>query len=502
LRRLKIVAVVFLGLVAVGVVLLATRWPFTRAGLTKALHEQSSGTVSVGRLHKTWFPHPGCVAENVVIRQPGAPQPLITIPKLTVVGEYTGLLTHPKRLRSIRTEGMRIVVPAHKTGGGSGSSKGGDTAVDELTAVNTALEFAAETPGQPPYRIDIHNAVLSGIAPSRPLVFRAALHIPQPPGEVRSEGKFGPWNSQDPYRTPVAGSYRFEHADLGVFPGIGGFVNSEGKFQGTIERIAVRGGTDLPDFEVKSAGHPVHLKTQFDAEVNGRNGDTMLHPVNARFQSTTVLAQGGVADHEHVKGKTVALDMSVPQGRIQDLLYLFVHAKPPGMTGPITLRAHVVLPPEDRRFLEKLEMRAEFGIGGARFSSASTQHSLDDLSERARGGKDDSDPERVLSNLKGSVVLRNGVARFTNVSFAVPGARALLGGTYNLLNERIDLHGTVHMDVNLSQSTGGVKSFFLKFLDPFFKRKHAPGSIVPVKITGTYDHPSVGLDLTGRKKAD
>jgi hypothetical protein len=35
-------------------------------------------------------------------------------------------------------------------------------------------------------------------------------------------------------------------------------------------------------------------------------------------------------------------------------------------------------------------------------------------------------------------------------------------------------------------------------LDPFFKRKH--GSVVPVKMDGTYDRPNFGLDLGGGRK--
>jgi hypothetical protein len=42
-----------------------------------------------------------------------------------------------------------------------------------------------------------------------------------------------------------------------------------------------------------------------------------------------------------------------------------------------------------------------------------------------------------------------------------------------------------------------VKSLILKVLDPFFKKKRA-GYIMPVKITGTYGHPSFGLDLHDR----
>jgi len=70
-------------------------------------------------------------------------------------------------------------------------------------------------------------------------------------------------------------------------------------------------------------------------------------------------------------------------------------------------------------------------------------------------------------------------------------------GTYNLLTEKIDLRGTLRTDSEPSNTTHGMKSFMLKILDPFFKKKHA-GYIMPVKNTGTYEHPSFGLDLNDR----
>ena len=60
-------------------------------------------------------------------------------------------------------------------------------------------------------------------------------------------------------------------------------------------------------------------------------------------------------------------------------------------------------------------------------------------------------------------------------------------GTYNLMNKRVNFHGTMRMKAEVSQATTGVKSVFLKLLDPFFKRKHA-GAEVPVSMQGTYGH--------------
>jgi hypothetical protein len=107
------------------------------------------------------------------------------------------------------------------------------------------------------------------------------------------------------------------------------------------------------------------------------------------------------------------------------------------------------------------------------------------------------EPETVLSDLKGQILLRDGTARFSNLSFAVPGALAHMDGTYSLITERIDLHGMLKTDSAPSNTTQGIKSLLMKALDPFFKKKRA-GYAMPVKVTGTYEHPIFGLDL-GRK---
>ena len=67
-------------------------------------------------------------------------------------------------------------------------------------------------------------------------------------------------------------------------------------------------------------------------------------------------------------------------------------------------------------------------------------------------------------------------------------------GTYDLISEKIDLHGTLKTEAEVSKTTRGIKSLMLKVLDPFFKNK-PNGYQAPVKITGTYDHPQFGLDL-------
>ena len=63
---------------------------------------------------------------------------------------------------------------------------------------------------------------------------------------------------------------------------------------------------------------------------------------------------------------------------------------------------------------------------------------------------DDTNPQNVLSDLKGHVLLSNGIATFSNLSFGVPGALAQMRGTYNLISEKIDLHGTLKTEAEIS----------------------------------------------------
>jgi hypothetical protein len=85
------------------------------------------------------------------------------------------------------------------------------------------------------------------------------------------------------------------------------------------------------------------------------------------------------------------------------------------------------------------------------------------------------------------------------LGFAVQGASLRLDGTYNLDSTAVDFHGNLLLQAKLSQTTTGAKSFFLKAADPFFKGKNG-GTDLPIKITGTKDHPTFGLDKGGGDK--
>lgn len=499
-----VAALVFTFFLLVVFIFLEFYWPFRREAVLKALEEESLSKVSASAFHGTYFPRPGCVLEHVVFQhnpKAGTP-PLITIERMRIEGSFAGLLT--RHVKRVLVEGMRVLMPPRGTDEHFETPPRSSVVIDDLIADGAILQVAPRQVENPPLKFAFHKFTLSHIGSDGPASFKASLSNPVPPGEIITTGKFGPWNADDVGQTAVSGEYLFENADLSVFHGISGLLTSSGKFAGVLSHITVDGSTDVPHFAVTSSSHQVQLRAQFHAVVNGENGDTLLQKVTASFGKTTVWAEGSVAGTADREGKTALLDLAVREGRIQDLLLLFTKAPSAPMSGIVSCKAKVSLPPGKRPFLEKVELQGDFGIDAGSFTKSDTQEGVNSLSEGARGDKDrpkdekdESDPETVLSDLKGHVLLKEGTARLSNLSFSVPGALAQMQGTYNLITEKVDLRGTLRTDAELSKTTHGIRALMLKVLDPFFKKKRGD-YIAPVKITGTYEHPSFGLDLSDR----
>jgi hypothetical protein len=492
-RRLVLILLI-IGAVIGAILLTLCRRAFGRTEVLQDLQDASGTQVETRTFHQTYFPHPGCVLQGVVFRH-GPPQakPLITIETITIQGSYLGLLS--TRVDRITADGMRVFIPAFGTGEAFQTTPSKIT-IGVLVANGATVEFASHDANKPPLRFDIHEATLRDVGAHGSLSYRVKVHNPEPPGEVSVSGKFGAWRTGNAGETPISGDYTFEHADLSVYHGVAGMLSSKGKFVGTLGHIDISGTTDIPDFEVKSGKHPVHLTTDFSAYVDATRGDTYLKHAGANFWKTHVDAEGSVAGSANSKGKIGLIDLRASNARIEDLLRLFVDENRPAMSGAVTLQAHTEIPPGQGEFLKKIKLRGSFGLAAGTFSKPSTQQGVNQLSAGARGEKDD--PETVLTDLTGQVELLQGIARFSDLSFGVPGASARMNGTFNLINAKVDLHGQMQVDTKISNTESGAKALLLKAIEPFFKKKKK-GEIVPVRISGTYNHPTFGLDLNDKK---
>jgi hypothetical protein len=490
-----VAAALILVLVSAAAILWIRYWPFAKNSVVQDLQEASDSRVQVQSFHTIYFPHPGCTLSGLTfIHGTDNAHPLITIETVTIEGSYLSMLA--RHVSRITAEGLRIFVPSEASQ--PFHMQRSTVSIGELIANGATLEFGARDADKPPLRFDIHEATLRDIGWKGALTYHLRLHNPEPPGEITANGKFGVWSQGNAAQTPVSGEYRFEHADLSVFHGIAGMLSSRGKFAGTLGHIDVSGSTDTPDFKVTSGGHPVQLIADFSAYVDAMHGDTFLKRVDAHFGKTHVRATGSVAGTARGKGKTALVDLNSNNGRIEDMVGLFVKAGRAPMSGAVTLQAKVEIPPGPGPFLKKLRLHGNFGIGGGEFSQPSTQQDVDKLSAGAQGEKIASDPETALTDLTGRVVVNNGTANFSDLSFGVPGADARLQGTYNLINHKIDLRGELRVQTKISNTESGTKALVLKMMDPLFK-KRKKGEILPVHIGGDYEHPTFGLDLDDKK---
>jgi len=509
-KKLIAAGVIITALLVLVLVLLAARWPFRQSAVVSALEEAGGGKVEIGSFRQVYFPSPGCISEHVIYRLGSNPQPLATVDRLTIQSNLLGLLT--RHISNIRVDGMHVFVPPSGSQAKFQGLNPGSTGINTIEIHESALEVPRKEAGTPPVAFAIHQLTLHPITTVGSIYFAARFSNPEPPGEIIASGQFGPWKGVE---TPVGGDYTFQNADLGTFGGIAGILSSQGKFSGMLQHIDVSGKISIPDFEVKSSKHAVALNSDFKAYVNGVNGDTFLSRVSSQFSKTTVVSEGKIAGTHGQRGKTATVNLETRNGRIEDILRLFTKAAQPPMAGEVSFKGIAILPPGKSRFLKKIELEGDFGISDSNFTHPSTQEKVNQLSQNAQTetrekmakedkakGKDqeakedvaDRSAPPVVSDLRGHVMLKNGVATFSNLSFYIPGAHAQMHGTYDLISEKIDLHGALKMDSDLSDTTHGAKAVVLKVLDPFFKKKRGDGSDIPVKIGGDYHNPTFGMD--------
>jgi hypothetical protein len=515
-RTALLVTGTLLAMCGVVAVSLATRGtPYLRERVVAALNGRFQSQVAVEALQVGIFPRPEVSGSGLVLRHNGRTDvpPLITLGSFTGSAGLLGLFQTPLSLRSIELDRLTIHVPSGGLGAGEASSpspRGSaeradprDTnrgrrlpslSIGHIAAREARLELVPRNPEKSPRVFAIHDLAIHGFRPDAPADFRARLTNPVPRGEIDTSGWFGPWLAGDPSSTAVRGHYTFDKANLDTIKGIGGVLSSTGEYEGVLERIVVKGQTDTPAFQLDTGGRPVPLKTRFHAVVDGTNGDTLLEDVQARLADTLIQARGAVARAKDVKGRHVSLDVTIDEGKIEDVLRLAADTDRPPLTGRVSVQSKVLIPAGDEKVIDRLQLDGRFALAQARFTSYNVRKRITELSRRARGQTGDARGESVVSSMSGRFVLRAGVLRLTNLTFAVPGAVVRLDGTYALRSQRMDFTGELLLDATLAETTTGVKALAAKIFQPLFRGPKG-GTRLPIKVAGTREKPEFGLDV-------
>lgn len=262
--------------------------PRIKQRLVNALGERFDSEVQLETLTVSLLPSLRLSGRGLVLRHKHRTDgpPLVMIASFSGDASLVGLLSDPVKISNIRLEGLEINVPPGglslnddepdgrsksdqpDQSGKSVTSGGQDQHTDaddndtetsplivgNLHSERAVLRIFRREPGKAPRVWEIGQLDMKDVGANHPWPFRANLTNPTPPGRIQTEGTFGPWQAEEPSQTPLAASYRFENADLGVFDGIAGILNSSGAFKGVLERIEVDGTTSMPAFAPRTSG--------------------------------------------------------------------------------------------------------------------------------------------------------------------------------------------------------------------------------------------------------
>jgi hypothetical protein len=489
-----------IALAMIGVHLMFFFWPFRYRQVHPLLEQVFKSRVVVSHYHRTYFPHPGFVADNVTFYRHGdmTIPALATVQRMTVEGQWSMLLFHPHLLYQIRLEGLHVQIPPAGTKArgmdfddGVVDASQSKLQIETICADGTVLDFLRNS--NAPIRFHFPALQVHDLKAGQPMTYALTVITPGPEGTVRAGGVMGPFRANNYATTPLSGSYSFRDADLSRLRGLAGNAQGGGRFRGNFSRIEIEGTAAIPDFRAGDA-HTVRLDAVYRVAVSGFNGDVQIESAGVRTGHSLINASGTVAGSP----RRTSVDFSTQGADVQDLLRM-VETSEPAMTGKVNLKANAAFTAGPERFLERLQLNGAIEVSGLRFVSAQSRQKMDAFSARVR-----KDPEANQDNGGGSgevsLAARSdtrfdrGIAYFPDIEANLPGAAAQLRGTLNLLDAKVHLSGKVALQRGISHAATGWKSVLLKPLSPFFKKKDV-GAVVPIEVTGTAGNPKVGADI-------
>jgi hypothetical protein len=412
------------------------------------------------------------------------------------------------RAGHVDLEGLRVTV-LPRTSGAPASDKRPEPAglgapgphrvpIDHLTARDSEVIFVRSQPGQPPRVYTLHDMSLDGVSADSVMRLRATLTNPVPRGRIAIDGHLGPWNAAAPGETVIDGDYRYADADFDTIDGLGGTLASTGHFSGPLTRLVVEGTTKMPDFQLDRGGHGMPLATVFHATVDTSNGNVKLDSVEATLGHSLIRASGSVTTTPGLRGHLIAMAVSVPNGRVEDMLMLSLPAPRPVLTGVLTMSTDLRLAPGQGGVIDRLQLsHGRFSLTGGTFTAPEFQTKLNALSGRGLGRSASEPAPPVTAAFAGKFELASALLSLPEFTLVVPGARVGLSGRYQLRAGTMEFDGDLRLTAHLSRAAGGgMKSFFLSAFDPMFQKPGSTeGATVPIRITGTHEHPAFKVDL-------
>lgn len=489
----------------VGVILSARQLePRLRDWVITTLSQSLESQVELGAVRLNWVPlrlH----ADDLTVRHHGRTDvpPLLVVKSFTVDLRLTDLWS--STVEHVKVDGLEMTFPPKDpaTGdrplpspdiGGTGKDNATGLIVKHLTATNARVAIVPREAGKNPRVWDVIELDMKNLRSGAPASFTAALINPIPYGKIETTGQFGPWQSDEPAETPIAGDYTFA-ADLGTINGLEGDLSALGTMTGTIEQIETSGQTRTEKFRLTELnGDALPLTTAYQARVDGTRGDVELRRVDVRLGRSDFVARGAIEGTKGVKGKRVVLNVRSTNASLGELLRFVSRGAEPPAHGRLIVDAAFDLPQGNAPVLARLQLEGSVRADRVIFTNTLVQDKIDALSRKAQGRPADTSIEEVASSVATRFSLRNGLFTYRGLSFAVQGATVRLAGTHSLRSKSLNLAGEVLLKARVSQTMTGFKSWLLKPFDPLFRKKGA-GTRLVIRVQGTQDQPKVGLEI-------
>ena len=460
------------------------------------LEKVFASQIKMEKYHRTYWPYPGFVAEGLVLRRNTAMDlpPVGSVERVRVEGSWVDLFLLRNRIATVYADGLHVVIPpvgsrANREDFPPGSGKdfeGPTTAVGRFVVKDALLEILRTDGGK--YSFPIERLEITNLQKNSAIGYTLRMQVD---GEIAASGKFGPLVGKELATTPASGEFTFSDVKLDGISDLHGVLTSKGSFRGTLAAMEAQAESQIVSFSV-GQGQGVAVAATSSGAVNGLNGEIQFHALDVTTGKTTLHVTGAMTGAP----KVTELDLTVARGRAEDLLRPMMQAEPP-VVGPVRLHSHarVAAAAHAEDFLDRLTMTGVFEIPTEKLTDRPTEKSLTAFSERAQGGKEAvPDGRDVVSSLVGAVAIAKGTAHATRLVFEVPGASIEANGTFDLRNESVNMLGEMRMEADISHVTTGWKSFLLKPLIPFFKKKGA-GAAVPIKVTGKPGSYKVGQNI-------
>src|SRR6202795_1893080 len=264
LIAISLVVIAVAGVIVTGIHLSS---PYLHKKVVEMLGEKFRADVELKDFHVYLFPGARIEGSGLVLRHEGRTDvpPMISIAEFSADAGIMGLLWKPWKIHQVKLKGLLIQLPppAGRRPQDWSKARKMPVLIHEIVSDDAELRLLPKSADKYPHVFAIHRLVIHSVGLDRPAAFTAQLTNAIPPGEIDTKGSFGPWSPDDPGQTPLAATYTFDKADLGVFKGISGILSSTGKFGGVLENIEVEGKTSTPDFTVTLGGHPVDLETVY-----------------------------------------------------------------------------------------------------------------------------------------------------------------------------------------------------------------------------------------------